>query len=200
MKSSLLILVLFTSIGNAYAASKMIDSPSQEQMQTPADQAQIIFLRVPPLAPAAGASIFDVTDGDPKYIGSVYQGKKLAYFVEPGDHKFMLVSEAAEFLLASVVTGKTYYVAIKPKMGMWKARFSLFPVRNGSDGDYQQSSESFQERLAEADFVENTDASIERAEANYTSIVSKQKKSWKKWEKKSADDIAERTLEASDGT
>ena len=199
MKIRLLIFFFLTTMGTAHAASKMAISENQEQLETPSDQAQIIFVRVPPGAPAAGASIFDVTDGDPKYIGSVYQGKKLAHFVEPGDHIFMLVSETAGFMQASVVAGKIYYVVIKPKMGMWKARFNLFPVRNGSDGDYQISSERFQGWLAEADFVENTDESIERAEANQASIVKKQKKGWKKWEAKPVEDIAERTLEASDG-
>ena len=67
MKLRVLIFLCFTATATAYAASKMAVSENQEQLQTPPDQAQIIFLR--PTGGAGSASIFDVTDGEPQLIG-----------------------------------------------------------------------------------------------------------------------------------
>lgn len=199
MKRWLLILLFFSIAGTAYAASKMAISENQEVLETPADQAQIIFIRPTIGGLGSKSSIFELIDGEPQFIGILGNGKKLAHFVEPGKHTFMVISEAADFMEANVVGGNTYYAAVKRRVGAWKSRYSLHPVRNGSEGAYQIDSERFQEWMTKTEFVENTEASVEWANANHKSIVKKQNKFWKKWEAKSAEDIAERTLVESDG-
>jgi hypothetical protein len=199
MKRWLLILLFFSTVGTAYAASKMAISENQEVLETPADQAQIIFIRPSAYGIGTKSSVFELIDGEPQFIGILGKGKKLAHFVEPGNHTFMVISEAADFMEANVVGGNTYYAVVKGRVGAWKARFSLHPVRNGSEGAYQIDSERFQEWMTKTKFVENTEASVEWANANHQSIVKKQNKFWKKWEAKSAEDIAERTLVESDG-
>ncbi len=56
----------------------------------------------------------------------------------------MVVSEAADFAKADVEAGKTYYVLVTPRMGWWKARFSLRPLmREQLDGkDFAEGSEA----------------------------------------------------------
>ena len=55
--------------------------------------------------------------------------------------------------------GKIYFAMVTPRMGAWKARFSMHPVRNGGPGEFQYSSDRFQSWLAEAKFVDNTSES-----------------------------------------
>ncbi len=197
MRLRLLIFVFLTAVGTAYAASKMAISENQEQLQTPPDQSQIIFVR--PSGGAGSAPIFDVTDGEPQFVGILYGKDKLAYFVEPGNYTFMVISESADFMAANMIGGKTYYAIARPRVGVWKARYSLYPARNDSEGKFQIDSQKVQKWLAKTKFVENTEASLGWADANRESIVGKQQKYWEKWESKSDEEIAERTLEESDG-
>jgi hypothetical protein len=199
MRFKLITLTLFLASTNLYAASKMVERDNQEVLLTPADQSQIIFIRPSGFGGMVKASVFDINSGEPEFIGIVAAGKKIDYFVEPGKHTFMVISENADFMEANVAAGETYYSVITVRTGWWKARFSLHPARNGSEGRYQIDSEKFQKWLVKTEFVENTEASFEWAEANNPSIVRKQKKYWKKWETISAEDLAERTLEESDG-
>jgi len=92
--------------------------------------AKVVFMRVGKMGGAISASVFDVTEpGEPKFIGIVRQSSKVAYPVKPGLYTFMVISEAADFMQAAVLGGKTYYALVTPRMGVWKARFSFQPVR-----------------------------------------------------------------------
>jgi len=41
---------------------------------------------------------------------------------------FMVIGESADFMQARLEPGKVYYALVTPRMGVWKARFSLAPV------------------------------------------------------------------------
>jgi hypothetical protein len=197
MKCRLLYLLLLTTVGTANAASTMAVSEIQESRQTPPDQSQIVFARLD--KGWGSATVFDVTNGEPELIGILSGRDRVVHFVEPGNHTFMVISEAADFMGADLAAGKKYYAVADIRMGIWKGRFSLHPVRNGSEGKFQVDTGTFKKWLPKTEIVENTEASIEWAKANHESIVGKQEKYWKKWEAKSDDAIAERTLNESDG-
>ena len=62
-------------------------------------------------------------------IGLVAAMKKVAYRTTAGRHVFMSVSENVDFITANLAAGKVYYVVVKAGSGVWKANFSLQPVR-----------------------------------------------------------------------
>ena len=199
MKTKSIILTTVVILLSGCASSKMLVQDNQELVPPVADQSQIVFLRSTFVGSAIQSSVFDVTSGEPEFVGIVSNDTKLAYTVSPGEHVFMVVSEAADFMQANLDAGKTYYSMVTPRMGAWKARFSMHPVRNGGAGEFQYSSERFQGWLKRTRFVENTAESIAWFNENAANIKSKQTKYWPVWQRKSPEDLAERTLNPDDG-
>jgi hypothetical protein len=176
----------------------MVISDNQEQLDTPPDQSQIIFVRVH--RGFGGVPVFDITNGDPQLIGILSRFNKLAYFVEPGKHTFMVIAMFANFMEANVVGGKTYYVYACPGGVWWETNWHLYPMRNEPGRLCRQTpSEALQKWSAKAVFVENTEESVSWAKANRDSIIKKQTKGWERWEAKSDEHIGERTLNEADG-
>jgi hypothetical protein len=131
---------------------------------------------------------------EPGSWGVVENGMKLAYVVPPGDHTFMVVSEAADFMKATLLPGKTYYALITPRMGAWKARFSFRPLR--------------QPDLAGADFadwdknthwVETGAEAVAWADRNAADVAQKRARYWAEWSSKDIDQRNSQTLFAVDG-
>ena len=181
------------------ASNKMVDSAQQDLITPTLDQAQIVFVRSSMFGGAIQSSVFDVSGDETKFIGILSAGKKLAFAVEPGKHTFMVVSEAADFMEAEMLGGKTYYAMVTPRMGAWKARFSMHPVRNAGPGEFQYGSEKFQGWLDSTEFSENTPASHAWAEENLSNIRGKQHDYEAVWREKSPAELAERTLNPDDG-
>ena len=199
MKIRILLSLLFLLLATGCASTKMTVK-SDQQMTTPtAGTSQVIFMRSSFLGSAIQASVFDVTSGDPEFIGILSNATKLSYDVKPGYHVFMVVSEAADFMEANLAVGKTYFAMVTPRMGAWKARFSMYPVRNGGQGEFQYSSDEFQKWLRSSQFVGNTAESEAWFKENLSSIKSKQSDYWQVWQEKSQADIMERTLNPEDG-
>jgi hypothetical protein len=169
----------------------------QKAEQAPAvkpDQALVVFMRSTFVGSAISASVFDVSGNDTKFVGIVNNGTKLGYYVPPGEHTFMVVSEAADFMKANVAPGKTYYALVTPRIGMWKARFSLRPVRGSELGGSE-----FAGWDSGTQYVVNSPQSQAWAAANGIDIAQKRAAYWPEWTSKSADARAEATLNVSDG-
>ena len=169
----------------------------QKSEQAPAaksDQALVVFMRSTMLGSAISASVFDVSGNDTRFVGLVNNGTKLGYYVTPGQHTFMVVSEAADFMQANVAAGKTYYALVTPRMGMWKARFSLKPVRGSELGGTE-----FAGWDSGTVFVVNSPESQAWAAANGADIAQKRAAYWPEWSGKSAAARAQATLNAEDG-
>jgi hypothetical protein len=199
MKTKLLFLATVIFLATGCASTKMLDRANQEVEVPTADKAQLIFMRSSSFGGAVQSTVFNITSTDPEFIGILSYGKKLSYAVDPGKHVFMVIGESADFMEANLAGGKTYYAMVTPRMGAWKTRFSMKPVRNGVDGEFQYESDRFQGWLKKTSFVENTPESIAWFNANLDSIVSKQTEYWEVWQEKSAEDLAERTLNPDDG-
>ena len=199
MKIRFLLLLTTMLLATGCASSRMIDSTEQELVAPSTDKAQVIFLRSSFVGSAIQAVIYDATDGGTEFIGILSNGKMLAHEAAPGKHVFMVVSEAADFMAAELVGGKTYYAIVTPRMGAWRARFSMSPVRNGGSGEFQYDSNEFRGWIADAEFSDNTPDSFAWAEENHSSVVEKRAEYWEVWQQKSAAELAERTMNTDDG-
>jgi hypothetical protein len=124
---------------------------------------------------------------------------KLAVQVEPGDHRFMVIAENADFLDARLEAGKTYYVLISPRPGVWKARFSLLPLHNKADAERSVQSEDFKSWMAATTFTEKTPAAETWYAENKASIDEKKADYLQKWNKMAAEDRAVLVLHPEDG-
>jgi hypothetical protein len=159
------------------ASSRMVDIPEPAYVNTPhADQATIVFLRPSGFGGAIQSSVFDVTNDPPTLVGIISSMKKIALSTTPGHHRFMVISEAADFMDAELSAGRTYYALVAPRMGMWRARFSLRPM----SGD----SPDLVGYLKDTNWVENTAASQAWAKSNLGSVLAKKAEYIGEWEAK----------------
>ncbi len=199
MRTKIFAAAIVALFATGCASTKMVDSTNQVLEAPSADKAQIVFIRSSFVGSAIQASIFDVTSDETQFIGILSNGKKLSYSVDPGEHMFMVVSEAADFMRANVVGGKIYYAMVTPRMGAWKARFSMHPVRNGTGGEFQYESDRFQGFLKNSNFTENTPESLAWYEENRGNIATRQADYLAVWQQKSEGELADRTLHPTDG-
>lgn len=141
-----------------------------------AEESVVIFMRPSVFGGAIQSSVFDVTTADNVLVGIVSSKTKVAYRVTAGDHLFMVVGESADFMKAELLAGKTYYALVTPRMGVWKARFSLRPVHGE-----ELSSDEFKDWESSCEFVENTESSLQWAKDNAPSIQDKREHYFEKW-------------------
>lgn len=159
----------------------------------------IVFMRSSMVGAAIKTSIYEVTNGETIFIGILKNKTKIIYQTSPGKHTFMVVSEAADFMEADVMAGKTYYSMITPRPGAWKARFSMIPVRNDGTTEFNTGSEKFEKWKKKTKVASMTEKSKAWYEKHKQSVEEKRTKYWAKWMQKSAEELAARTLNATDG-
>jgi hypothetical protein len=155
-------------------------------------KAMIVFMRPSTLGFAIQSSVFRVTEGTPEVVGIVAAKAKVAYQVDPGEHLFMVIGESADFMSAEVEAGETYYTLVTPRMGAWKARFSLKPVAR-PDQDRRQ----LDEWLGACAWVEKSAATDNWAANNALDIQDKRTRYYETWMQK--DDAERPRLTAEDG-
>jgi hypothetical protein len=158
----------------ACTSSRMAAAPEPVVIAAPQpDKSTVVFYRSSALGGAVQSSVFDVTTGPATFVGIISTGMKLAYVAAPGDRRFMVIGESADFMDAELVPGRTYYALVAPRIGVWKARFSLRP-RAADDKEMQ-------EQLATCHWYDNTPASQQWAEEHLGEIVALQKKYLPEW-------------------
>jgi hypothetical protein len=84
----------------------------------------VLFFRAGRMAGAVSSSIFDGTE----LVAVLMDRTYAVYETAPGAHRFMVVGEAADFMDADLVADKVYFATVRPRMGVWRARFSLKPI------------------------------------------------------------------------
>ena len=172
----LLLLMLVVS-GCAGPISHMREAPASGPLVPPSGKAVVVFMRPSSLGFAIASSVYELRGDGDRFVGIVPAKRKVSYVADPGSTRFMVVSEAADFMAAELEAGKTYYALVTPRMGMMKARFSLRPV---TAEDLQSG------KLAEWDgdcvFIENTPASHAWAKDHWTDIQNKKVEYLQKWE------------------
>lgn len=162
------------------------------------NQAQIVFMRPSSFGGAIQSSVFDLKQpnnnlADDVFIGIVSANTKVLYTADPGFHLFMVIGENADFMPANMAAGKTYSALVTPRMGWWKARFSLKPLHLDD-----LKSEDYKNWFDSTDWYENTDASVKWAQDNWSSIQSKKNDYRQKWDRKSDQEKDNLTLHESD--
>ena len=194
---------IFTLLGTLLlagcASNPMAPVADQTVPAAASDTAQVVFMRDAYTGKAIVSSLYDVTDGKTQFIGVMANGTKIAYPTTPGKHTFMVVSEAADFMEADLVAGKTYYALVTPRMGLWKARFSLWPISNEADAAHSLKSKNFKGWVEDTDLVTNSPKSLAWYERVKASVEKKRAEYWPVWQEKSAADVAARTLKPTDG-
>lgn len=185
----------------AYARSNKLMQPAAQQQapQVEAGKAMLVILRPSRAGGAIAASVYDITGDQTRLIGVLGPYDKIAYPVEPGQHRFMVVAENADFMDATFDAGKTYYAVLRARPGVWKARFSLLPIQATSADQYNLQSPDFKEWNAGTEWVERTGRADAWFAANRPSIEDKRRNYLVKWDRMAPDDKAELTMGASDG-
>lgn len=170
--------------GCAGTVKNMSTVPAGEVITSPTEgQSMIIFMRPSSLGFAIQSSVFEVKEGNVSLAGIVAAKKKVTYQLEPGEHLFMVIGESADFMSAELEPNKTYYALVTPRMGMWKARFSLKPIHSA-----ELSSPQLNEWLQDCEWVKKSPASENWATSNMASIQSKRKEYYTKWISKDSGD------------
>ena len=151
---------------------------------------KVVFMRVSKQSSGANASLFDVTEpGTPKFIGNVNAGTKISYALNPGIYTFMVVGETAEFMQATIVSGKTYYALVIPRSGA--KRFAIEPVRRNEIGGKEFTTWDRGTKVM-------TDTGTAQG-FNAAEVADKRNRYWQEWSKKAAGERAELTINAEDG-
>jgi hypothetical protein len=178
----MIISLLFAGCAGSSQYMKLV--PDYDTSHLPKDnQSLVIFMRPSSIGFAIQSSVFDITKGENKLVGIVPAKKMVPYETEPGEHLFMVVGESADFMKANLESGKTYYALVTPRMGVWKARFSLYPVNKE-----ELASDKLKNWLGDCKYTENTDGSYDWAGKNAKSIQAKKEKYLSKWNEKQEQD------------
>jgi len=179
----LIVLSIALVLGGCSGSVKNMQTVSASSIKTTPSKGKsmVIFLRPSSMAFGVQSSIFEIRGNRPHLVGIVAAKKKVAYEVNPGKHTFMVVSESGDFMSANLLPNKTYYALVTPRMGAWRARFSLKAVHAN-----EARSEKFKKWLNECQWVRKTSDSLAWANDNKASISSKYTGNYAKWLSKPA--------------
>lgn len=193
LRSLAVLVVALVSTGCAGTIKNMRELPADAAVPAPAPgKAIVVFMRPSGVGYAIQSSVFEVKNGKPELVGIVAAKAKVAHQVDPGQHLFMVASEAGDFMTADVRAGKTYYALVTPRPGVWKARFSLAPV-TGAD----LSSERFNEWFNACRLVEPGPETAVWARENQGDVEAKYAKYYPEWTTKP--EAARPSVRAEDG-
>jgi hypothetical protein len=174
-------------------ASVMRDAPSQEVTRSSPDKAKVVFMRSSMVAAAIGCDLFEVVNGELRFIGQLPTGKKVAYETTPGKKVFMAYGTAADFMLADVSAGKTYYSIVRPNWGT--GGFAPTPIRQSD-----LKSKDVEEWLSGTKLIEaDPKAAEEWLAENKQRLQGMYTDYWNRFERKNAQEKFERTLLPQDG-
>lgn len=181
-------------------SSLMVKSNAGAAQPIPAaGKAMVVFMRPSSFGGAIQSSVYDTHDNADTFIGVVSSKDKVAYQANPGDHLFMVIAENADFMIAHLDAGKTYYVLVSPRMGVWKARFSLLPIHNQAGAKYSTQSADFNKWMSATSWVSMTPQAEQWYSAHAADIHAKKMDYMRKWNKAGAQQKEELTLKADDG-
>ena len=176
------------------ACAGRVKMTEAEPPQLQAGGSVLVFMRASALGRAVQSSVFDVTENHTRFLGVLNFGDKLGVPLKPGKYTFMVIGESADFMQATVDSGKTYYAVITPRYGVVTARFSFRPVRSTEIGGSE-----FAAWNAATRYVTNSPQTEAWARDNAKDVNSKRNEYWPQWNSKPANERLLQTLKAEDG-
>ncbi len=181
--SYLPVILLALILSGCAGSVKNMQAVPPERVVTAPDEGKsmVVFMRPSGIGFAIQSSVFEVKENTPSLVGIVAAKTKVSYQVAPGKHLFMVVGESADYMSAEVEANKTYYALVTPRMGVWKARFSLKPVP-GADLD----SSKLNGWLNGCKWVEKSQESEAWERGNIASVKEKHSDYYPKWMEKDA--------------
>lgn len=198
VRLSSLLVVSALLLGGCAGSSRHM-SPTVAAAGPAPGKALIVFLRPSKFAFAIDAPVFLMEEEGETFLGIASASTRFDYQVAPGNYELMVSGEVAEFLDATVAAGKTYYVIVDPRMGAWKARFSLHPVRRGPPSKFHMGMPEFRRWLGEVQPVTIGPSAREWYEQNRAEIAEKRAEFLLKWNDKTPEEIAALQLRVEDG-
>lgn len=183
----------------AFARHKLMDvAPEQNPVPEPG-KALLVFVRASYYGAMFTASVFNAPDDGIEFLGAVDNHQKLAVQMQPGRHRLMVFDENADFLDAELVAGRTYYVLVSPRPGALSMRFSLFPLHNRTDAEYNVLGADFRKWTQAGRYVVRTPRADAWYAGNQRRIEQKKAAYLLKWNKMAPEDRALLVLNADDG-
>jgi hypothetical protein len=182
----------------AGCAGNLMKPSASDTIQAPAsDMATIVFMRTSFVSSAIGVELFEVVDGQLTFIGALPKGNKIAHQTTPGKKIYMAYGAAADFMIADVRAGQTYYSIVRPNWGT--GGFAPTPIRKMTS-EYNMKTPEF------SDWVKDTKLlTLKKEEAQTWFAENKDKYNeiyqnyWNRFMRKNANEKAERTLNPEDG-
>lgn len=183
IKYAILLAIMLFLVGCTGSVKNMQVAPTGTVNTVPKKgKSTVVFLRPSSLGFAVQSSVFEIKDNTAHLVGIVAAKKKVVHEVNPGKHLFMVVGESGDFMSADLLPNKTYYALVTPRIGLWKARFSLKAVHQS-----EMNSAEFNEWLNECQWVRKNSASVAWANQNKQSIQSKFTEYYSDWVSKPSD-------------
>ncbi len=171
------ILLVLVLSGCAGSVKNMQTVPPERVVTAPDEgKSMIVFMRPSGIGFAIQSSVFEIQKGIPSLVGIVAAKSKVSAQLAPGNHLFMVVGESADYMSAELEANKTYYALVAPRMGVWKARFSLQPVHGEELG-----SPKFNGWSDGCKWVEKSPESDKWEHDHMVSIKAKHKEYYKDW-------------------
>jgi hypothetical protein len=192
-----LTMVLGSLLLSGCASSLMRPGSAQQAAAPEATNAKIVFMRSSVVASAIGVDMFEVINGDLKFIGQLPTGNKIVYETTPGKKVFMAYGTAADFMTADVAGGKTYYSIVRPNWGT--GGFAPTPIRNDGTSEYNMKSKDFRDWLSSTKPIEPNDDAQPWFTTNKARYQDLYKDYWARFQKKNDQEKAERMLRPEDG-
>jgi hypothetical protein len=179
------------------AAGLMRPAASGQIAQPAPDKAQVVFMRSSIVAAAIGCELFEVVNGELKFIGQLPTGNKVVYETTPGDKVFMAYGTAADFMLAKLQGGKTYYSIVRPNWGT--GGFAPTPIRSRSASEPTFDSQEFKEWNADTKRIEPNEDAPAWFRDNKARMQQIYAEYWKRFQTKTEQEKHFRTLQPEDG-
>lgn len=166
--------------------------PPAPALAPAAGKATVVFLRSSGLGPAIKFMIIDQIG---HFVGESTAGGHFPAELAPGEYLFIAEGENTAVMHANLAPDRLYYVEVDPKMGFFKARVGLKPIKPGSD-----IWKKVPEMLGSTDrYVPMVQAGQAELDANAADIQERIANAKGKWAGYSPAERAELSLEPNDG-
>ena len=197
IKLRTLILVFAVLLVGACSSNLMLVSPSGIIDSPETNKAVIVFMRSSFVASAIGAELFEIKNGELELVGALPNDSKISHVTEPGEKVYMAYGTAADFMIAKVGKGKTYYSIVRPNWG--SGAFIPTPIKTDGTTDFNTGIDEFDKWISGTKLLVRKPDTSEWFQKNKEKYQKIYERYWKKFSAKTAAQKQQRTLMPSDG-